>query len=66
MIFFNDAPCNQVSVGDVAFQTIPFAVFGNLLLSDADLYVLANFKKLVVSSFIDLLFSNVSTPISLP
>ena len=65
MIFFNDALRIQVSVSDVTFQTIPFAIFGNLLLTDADFYVLTDFKKLVVSTSIDLLFSYAPALISL-
>ena len=50
-----------MTIGDISFQAIPLAVLGNLLLADGDLYTLADFKELVLSSFIDLLLRDVPT-----
>lgn len=61
MILGNDTLGIKVCIGDISFQTIPLAVLGNLLLADGDLYILADFKELVVSSFIDLLLRDVPT-----
>lgn len=55
MILGNDTLGIKACIGDISFQTIPLAVLDNLLLADGNLYVLADFKKLVVSSLIDLL-----------
>ena len=46
----------KTSVGDVALQPIPLLVFRNPLLTDGDLYVLADFQELVVATFVDLVF----------
>lgn len=52
--------CIKVSIGDIPFQSIPFAVFGNLLLAYAYIDILANLKELVVTSAVYLLLGDVS------
>ncbi len=50
------AVCIEPSVGDVSLQSVPFLVFVNLVFTDRHLYVLANFKELVVSALVHLRF----------
>ena len=58
--------CIKVSIGDIPFQTIPFAVFGNLLLAYAYIDILANLKELVVTSAVYLLLGDVSALVGFP
>lgn len=58
--------CIKVGIGDIPFQSIPFAVLGNLLLAYAYINILANFKELVVTSSIYLLLGDVSALIGFP
>ena len=55
--------CGKVSIGDIPFQSIPFAVLGNLLLAYAYINILANLKELVVTSAVYLLLGDVSAKV---
>lgn len=52
--------CIKVSISEIPFQSIPFAVFGNLLLA------YAYFKELVVTSAVYLLLGDVSALVGFP
>ena len=52
--------CIKVRIGDIPFQSIPFAVLGNFLPAYAYINILANLKELVVTSAVYLLLDNVS------
>ena len=66
MIFGNDSLCVKIRIGYVAFESVPLAVLRNLLFADDDLYVLADFKKLVVATLVHLILRNVSTLVGFP
>ena len=46
----------KICIGDVALEPVPLAVLCNLLFADDDLYVLADFKKLIVAALVYLIF----------
>ena len=54
MVLGNYSLCIEACIGDVAFQAIPFLILADFILADIDLYVLADFKKLVISAPVDL------------
>ena len=56
MILGNDTLCVKISIGYVALESVPLAVLRNLLFADDDLYVLADFKKLIVAALVYLIF----------
>lgn len=58
--------CIKVSIGDITFQSIPFAVLGNLLLAYAYPNILANLKELVVTSAVYLLLGDASALVGFP
>lgn len=58
--------CIKVSISEIPFQSIPFAVFGNLLLAYAYINILADFKELVVTSAVYLLLDDVSALVGFP
>lgn len=58
--------CDKVSIGDIPFQAIPFAVLGNFLLAYAYINILANLKELVVTSAVYLLLGDVSALVGFP
>ena len=60
MILGNDTLCVKISIGYVALESVPLAVLRNLLLADDDLYVIADFKKLVVATLVHLTLRNAS------
>ena len=60
MILGNDTLCVKISIGYVALESVPLAVLRNLLLADDDLYVIADFKKLVVAALVHLTLRNAS------
>ena len=56
MILGNDMFCVKFCIGNVALEAVPLAVLCNLLFADDDLYVLADFKKLIVAALVYLIF----------
>ena len=64
LIFCHDTLCAKVCVGDITFETVPFAVLRNLLLANGDFNVLANFKKIVIAPLVDLLLCDAPALIS--
>ena len=58
MILGNDTFSVKIRIGYVAFESVPLAVLCNLLFADDDLYVLADFKKLVVATLVHLILRN--------
>ena len=56
MILGNDTLSVKIRIGYVAFESVPLAVLCNLLFADDDLYVLADFKKLIVAALVYLIF----------
>ena len=56
MILGNDKFGVKICIGDVALEPVPLAVLCNLLFADDDLYVLADFKKLIVAALVYLIF----------
>ena len=60
MILGNDTLCVKISIGYVALESVPLAVLRNLLFADDDLYVIADFKKLVVAALVHLTLCNAS------
>ena len=64
MILGNDKLSIKICIGDVALEPVPLAVLCNLLFADDDFYVLADFKKLVVSMLVHLTLRDASGLIS--
>ena len=60
MILGNDTLGVKVCIGDVALESVPLAVLRNLLFADDDLYVIADFKKLVVATLVHLTIRDAS------
>ena len=60
MILGNDTLCVKICIGNVALEPIPLAVLGYLLLADDDLYVLVDFKNLVVATLVHLILRDAS------
>ena len=56
MVLGNDTLGVKVCIGDVALESVPLAVLCYLLFADDDLYVLADFKKLIVAALVYLIF----------
>ena len=52
MILGNDMFCVKFCIGNVALEAVPLAVLSNLLFTDSNFYVLADFKKLVVATLV--------------
>ena len=66
MVLVYYAFCVKVGIGDIPFQSIPFAVLGNLLLAYAYINILAYFKELVVTSSVYLLLGDMSALVGFP
>ena len=64
MILGNDTLGIKVCIGDVSLESVPLAVLCNLLFANDDFYVLADFKKLVVSMLVHLTLRDASGLIS--
>ena len=60
MILGNDTLCVKVCIGNVALESVPLAVLCYLLFANDNLYVLADFKKLVVATLVHLILRNAS------
>ena len=58
MILGNDTLGFKICIGDVALEAVPLAVLSNLLFTDRNFYVLADFKKLVIASLVHLILRN--------
>ena len=58
MILGNDMFCVKFCIGNVALEAVPLAVLSNLLFTDRNFYVLADFKKLVIASLVHLILRN--------
>ena len=52
MILGNDTLRVKIRIGNVALEPVPLAVLCYLLFADDNLYVLADFKKLVVATLV--------------
>ena len=66
MVLVNDKFRIQIGIGDVTFHTVPFTVLCYFSFTDGDLCVIANLKKLIIPSFVYLLFCDVPTFIGFP
>ncbi len=44
MVLIRNFLCINVSIGDVAFQSVPFLIIADSFFADIDLYVLADFE----------------------
>src|SRR5574344_1173282 len=64
MILGNDTLGFKICIGDVALEPVPLAVLCNLLFANDNLYVFADFKKLVVATLVHLTLRNASGLIS--
>ena len=56
MVLGNDTLSIKIGIGYIALEPVLLAVLRNLLFADDDLYVLADFKKLIVAALVYLIF----------
>ena len=66
MVLGNDTLSIKIGIGNIALESVPLAVLCNLLFADDDLYVLTDFKKLIVAALVYLIFCNVPAPVGFP
>ena len=62
----DDLRWRQCSVGDISLQAVPYFVFLDLILANADIYVIVKFKKLAVSPFVNLILGDFAAGIGFP
>ena len=63
MILGNDTLCVKVCIGNVALEPVPLAVLSYLLFANDNIYILADFKKFVVTTPVHLILRNASAPV---
>ena len=56
MVLGNDTLSIKIGIGYIALESVPLAVLCNLLFADDDLYVLTDFRKLIVAALVYLIF----------
>ena len=66
MILGNDTLSIKICIGNVALESVPLAVLCYLLFADDNLYVLADFKKLVVATLVHLTLRNAPALVGFP